>query len=127
MKHTKNSDSKPPILAEWIVQRLAWSDDQIFIKEDLREEYEDFVSMQGLRKARFWYWKHVFRSIFPFIKNSFHWRVVMFKNYFKVALRNIQRHKAFSFINITGLAMGMACCILIMNGLLYPHHALGPG
>jgi predicted permease len=38
----------------------------------------------------------------------------MFKNYFKVALRNIQRHKAFSFINITGLAIGMACCILIM-------------
>ena len=114
MKHTKNSTTRPPVFAEWIVQRLAWSDDQIFIKEDLREEYEDFVSMQGLRKARFWYWKHMFRSIFPFIKNSFYWRVIMFKNYFKVALRNIQRHKAFSFINITGLAIGMACCILIM-------------
>ena len=31
----------------------------------------------------------------------------------KVALRNITRHKGFSFINITGLAVGMACCILI--------------
>jgi putative ABC transport system permease protein len=114
MKQKENTANRPPVLAEWIVQRLTWSEDQIFIKEDLREEYQDFASMQGLQKARFWYWKHVFRSIIPFIKNSFYWRVVMFRNYFKVALRNIQRHKAFSFINITGLAIGMACCILIM-------------
>ncbi len=38
----------------------------------------------------------------------------MIKNYLKVALRNISRHKAYSFINITGLAIGMACCILIL-------------
>jgi ABC-type antimicrobial peptide transport system permease subunit len=37
----------------------------------------------------------------------------MFKNYMKVACRNITRYKGFSFINITGLAVGMACCILI--------------
>ncbi len=37
----------------------------------------------------------------------------MFKNYLKIALRNIKRHKGLSFINITGLAIGMACCILI--------------
>jgi putative ABC transport system permease protein len=37
----------------------------------------------------------------------------MFKNYFKVALRNIKRHKAYSFINISGLAIGMVCCFLI--------------
>ncbi|MDA3813950.1 MAG: ABC transporter permease [Candidatus Cloacimonetes bacterium] len=38
----------------------------------------------------------------------------MLKNYFKVAFRNIVRHKAFSFINITGLAIGLICFILIM-------------
>jgi ABC-type antimicrobial peptide transport system permease subunit len=37
----------------------------------------------------------------------------MFKNYLKIALRNIKRHKGLSFINITGLAIGMACCLLI--------------
>jgi len=37
----------------------------------------------------------------------------MYKNYFKVAFRNIVRHKAYSFINIIGLAVGMACCLLI--------------
>jgi len=37
----------------------------------------------------------------------------MFENYLKIALRNIKKYKGYSFINITGLAVGMACCILI--------------
>ncbi len=43
----------------------------------------------------------------------------MFKNYLKIALRNIIRHKGYSFINILGLAIGMACCILIMLWIQY--------
>jgi predicted permease len=38
----------------------------------------------------------------------------MIKNYFKIAFRNNIRHKAYSFINISGLAIGMACSILIL-------------
>jgi len=38
----------------------------------------------------------------------------MFKNYLTIALRNIRRHKGYSFINIVGLAAGMACSILIL-------------
>ncbi len=38
----------------------------------------------------------------------------MLKNYSKVALRSIRRHKGYSLINITGLAIGMACCVLIL-------------
>ena len=38
----------------------------------------------------------------------------MFKNYFKIAFRNIIRHKAYSAINIAGLAIGMASSILIL-------------
>ena len=37
----------------------------------------------------------------------------MFKNYLLVAWRNLRRHKGFSFINISGLAIGISCCILI--------------
>lgn len=37
----------------------------------------------------------------------------MIKNYFKVAIRNLLRHKFFSFINIMGLAVGMTACFLI--------------
>src|SRR5690242_13853491 len=38
----------------------------------------------------------------------------MFKNYFKIALRNLQRNKVYSFINIAGLSMGLACAMLII-------------
>ena len=37
----------------------------------------------------------------------------MLKNYFKVAFRNLVRHKVFSIINILGLAVGMTACFLI--------------
>ncbi len=38
----------------------------------------------------------------------------MFKNYLKIAFRNLLRNKAFSVINISGLAIGMASAILIL-------------
>ena len=38
----------------------------------------------------------------------------MLKNYLKITLRNIKRHKTFSIINITGLVTGMTFFILIM-------------
>jgi hypothetical protein len=37
----------------------------------------------------------------------------MFKNYLKIAIRNIRKNKLFAAINILGLAVGMACFILI--------------
>jgi putative ABC transport system permease protein len=39
----------------------------------------------------------------------------MLKNYFKIAWRNLQKNKTFSFINIAGLSLGMAACLLIMQ------------
>ena len=39
----------------------------------------------------------------------------MIKNYFKTAWRNIKRHKAYSAINILGLAIGIAACLLILQ------------
>ena len=38
----------------------------------------------------------------------------MLKNYLLVAFRNLRKNKTFSFINITGLALGMACSLLIL-------------
>jgi len=37
----------------------------------------------------------------------------MIKNYFKTAFRNLWRNKGFSLINIVGLSVGLACCMLI--------------
>ena len=50
----------------------------------------------------------------------------MLKNYFKVAWRNILRHKTFSLINMTGLAIGLSCFLLIalyvLDELSYDKH-----
>ncbi|MCI0696528.1 ABC transporter permease [candidate division KSB1 bacterium] len=45
----------------------------------------------------------------------------MFKNYLKITWRNLVRQKANSFINITGLAIGMTCSMLI---LMWVQHEL---
>lgn len=41
----------------------------------------------------------------------------MLKNYFKISLRNIKKQKVYAFINIFGLAIGIACCTLIFTFL----------
>jgi putative ABC transport system permease protein len=43
----------------------------------------------------------------------------MFKNYLLVAFRNLTKNKGFSFINIMGLAIGMAACLLIIQYVTY--------
>ena len=51
---------------------------------------------------------------------------IMLRNYFKIALRNLSRHKFYSFINVVGLAVGLACCLVItffvMDELSYDDH-----
>lgn len=37
----------------------------------------------------------------------------MLKNYLKISLRNLSRHKIYTFINIAGLSLGMACALLL--------------
>ena len=54
------------------------------------------------------------RSVPELIKVSILWSCVMFRNYLKTAFRNLKKYKGYSFINIAGLAIGMACCILIL-------------
>ncbi len=42
------------------------------------------------------------------------WSTVMFRNYLKIAFRNVKRHKVYSFINIAGLTIGMTCVVLLL-------------
>ena len=50
----------------------------------------------------------------------------MFKNYFKIAWRNLNRNKFISFINLFGLTVGLSCCLLIaiyiLNELSYDRY-----
>jgi putative ABC transport system permease protein len=43
----------------------------------------------------------------------------MLRNYFLIAWRNFKRHKGFSFINVLGLSIGMAACLLILQYITF--------
>jgi putative ABC transport system permease protein len=64
----------------------------------LRKEYEKAKLYE--RSRPYWHPSHIMPSLI--------W------SYTKIALRKVKRHKGFSFINIAGLAIGMAACILIL-------------
>jgi putative ABC transport system permease protein len=43
----------------------------------------------------------------------------MIKNYLRIAIRNLAKYKFISFINIFGLTVGLACCLLILTYILH--------
>ncbi|MFC1724970.1 ABC transporter permease [candidate division KSB1 bacterium] len=86
---------------------------------DLEELYCEIAKSKGKFFAVLWYWYQVLRSLPRFFVESVFWRSVMFKNYFKIAYRNMGRQKIFSFINIAGLAIGMAGCVLMFLWIHY--------
>src|SRR5580765_8387251 len=89
------------------------------IEGDLMELYQERVKEIGKRKADF---KYALDVLFLFrrgiIKPTEGYKNLntygMYKSYFKVALRNIIKNRGYSFINISGLAIGMAATILIL-------------
>jgi len=84
------------------------------IAGDIEEAFHAVVSEKGIRFAQIWYWMQTSICVLKYVLNLVFWRIVMFKNYLKIAIRNIKKHKAYSFINIAGLTVGMACTILIL-------------
>ncbi len=87
------------------------------IKGDLEELYNDHLEA-GSRFTQFRYFLDVmllFRLslLRPILKNSLIKDTGMFRNYFKVSIRNLARHKMFTAINIIGLAIGLASFLLM--------------
>jgi putative ABC transport system permease protein len=81
---------------------------------DFDEIFREKIVERGKLIALFWYWWQVLLLVPSSLKESMYWSVLMFRNYVKIAFRNLIRHKGFSFLNITGLAIGMVCTILIL-------------
>jgi len=108
------NSSAPPDLAEKILHGMNNHGEEFAVLGDMNEEYLSLCKKKGKRRARIWYWKQVLVHVPVFIKDSVCWSCQMFKNYLVVTWRNVKRHKGFSFINIAGLAVGMAACLLIL-------------
>jgi putative ABC transport system permease protein len=128
MPHKEN-DVKPPRLAEWLLKRFVPASALEEVQGDLLELYHYWIETEGLSVARQRYTWNVLRLLKPFSEkksletNHDHssrsiYRS-MLRNYFKIAWRTMRNQWQYSVVNITGLAVGMACCILI---LVYVRH-----
>ncbi len=104
----------PPKLGQKLLSYLACYELEHSISGDCSEEYKEHIKEKGKLRALLWYWGQVLYALAAYSKLSFFIGVAMLKNYFKITWRNIKNNKIYSFINIMGLAVGMACCILIL-------------
>lgn len=108
-----HNDLFPPTSASRLLKFFANGSDYDCAIGDLVETYEYIAKTQGSKKANRWFWMEVVKSLPGFVKNRAYRRTAMIRNSFKIAFRNIVRNRLFAVINIFGLAVGMACFILI--------------
>lgn len=108
---------QPPTLADRLLKWYCSPDVFEDLQGDLRELFFRRLEKKGPGIARLYYYLDIIKSYTVKQDNIFSGKInfiIMLNNYFKVAYRNIVNHKMYSIINISGLAMGMACCILIL-------------
>jgi len=103
-----------PKLGRKLLSYLTHYEMEFSASGDCGEEFEERARESGRTRALFWYWEQVLHALVTYFILSTIIGAVMLKNYVKIALRNIKNYKIYSFINIMGLAIGMACCILIL-------------
>ena len=115
-------EKQPPRWATRLLHRFGNPDELLEIEGDLYELYQRWVEEHGLKKAQWLYGINAITFLRPFAirkkENKFYYPTnpsAMLRNYFIIAVRNLQKNKVFSLINILGLAIGMAACLLILQ------------
>jgi len=105
---------KPPFIALLLLKLFASDEKNYALMGDFKEEFHEILETRGIFRARLWYWIQTIKSLPKLIGDSIIWGIIMLSNYLKIALRTIRKQKGYSFINIFGLAVGIASCIIIM-------------
>lgn len=104
---------QPP---RWADRFLEWFCHPDLLEEIQGDAYELFYKRAEEKspKAAKWHFAwDVLRSFRLSTIRNINLYPMMFKSNFKIAVRQIKRQKFYSAINITGLALGIACCLLI--------------
>lgn len=99
----------------WLLSRIISSRRNYGLFGDIEEMYHAVLEERSRSKAKLWLWVQILRTIPYAVYNWVYWGFIMFTNSYKVTVRNFRRQKLYSVINIVGLAVGMACCILIAS------------
>ena len=114
----------PPSWAQSLLRWRCRQEDLEEVEGDLRELYAYWAETFGEREAKKRYILSAVRLQRPFSRSSRKRSLPsinakdMINHYVTTALRNITRSKSFSIINITGLAFGLACSLLIFLWVL---------
>ena len=117
MKRTKRPS--PPRPAVWLVKRLDRYRTNHAITDDMQEVFTRICRERGAILACLWYWGQCLDAVIKDTLFTLKWRLIMLKNYLKVAIRNINRHKGYSIFNILGLTIGFSCFIFIFLFIRY--------
>ncbi|GAB3949008.1 ABC transporter permease [Spirosoma harenae] len=110
---------QPPKLADRFLRVFLSPERLEEVQGDLQEEFAYQVRRIGERRAKWQYWRDVLGFIKLFAdkrKRSNYPNPTytdMLSNYLKIAFRSLAKNKVYSFINIGGLAVGMAVALLI--------------
>ncbi|MCJ7681521.1 MAG: ABC transporter permease, partial [Candidatus Aminicenantes bacterium] len=96
----------------FLLRFIAWDERDNFA-DYMENVFGEHLQAKGHAAARLWFWGQIIRSLPGLIKKSIEGNIVMLRNYLKTALRKMMRHKGYSFINIAGLAVGIACTMII--------------
>ena len=104
---------KPPAFAVWLLKRFFPDETGLYTQlGDLDEAFNAMARNRGRFAARAWYWLAAARSIPYSIMSATAWSFLMIRHYLKLASNNLRKHRAGSLINVAGLSLGLAFCIL---------------
>ncbi|MEM6841776.1 MAG: ABC transporter permease [Bacteroidota bacterium] len=125
MNNEGRNSKSPPKAATHFLRWYCRSELLDEVEGDLCELFQRRIDARGLKRAQILYWLNIFMFLHPdYIRKRKYYPInhtAMFRNYFKVATRNLVKHKFYAIINVLGLAIGMTCCLLIF---LYVDHEL---
>jgi putative ABC transport system permease protein len=125
-KQPKSLNVGPPRWADRLLEWFVAPHLLEYVQGDLHEAFYKRVAQVGLVRARRDYVWAALQCLTPFFakrqkaaynRNNEYPKPLftdMLSNYLTIAFRNLWRHKAFTAINIIGLAVGMATCLLIV-------------
>ncbi|GAB3954357.1 ABC transporter permease [Spirosoma harenae] len=110
---------QPPRFATYLLHLFCPPHRAEEMKGDLDELFQQRLGEVGLRQARWRYVRDVVSLLRPSLmkhEEKYYPRptnTTMLRNYLKIAFRNLAKNRVYSFINIGGLAVGMAVAMLI--------------
>jgi putative ABC transport system permease protein len=107
------SEPAPPRMLARLMACLLDSRVRYAALGDFEERFRAVARSRGRRRACASFWIQIILLVPPYVNNLVYWSVEMLKNYLKTALRNIEKHKVYTLINVLGLTVGLTFFILI--------------